>query len=62
MSYDAVRAQLVRSRQHAEGSSEEFHSLVDAIEHLTDAVETDLTQIKGALSHLARLIEHEGNA
>lgn len=59
MSYDAVRTHLARCREQAENGSEEFHSLVDAIEHLAEAVESDLFQIKGALSHIARLVEHE---
>lgn len=60
MSYDVVRAHLVRCRERAEGGGKEFHELADAIEHLASAVESDLTQIKGALSHIARLLETEG--
>lgn len=60
MSYDSVRSRLDRCRQAAESDSDEIHDLVEALEHLTDAVESDLTQIKGALSHLAALIEDRG--
>lgn len=61
MSYDSVRAHLDRCRQVAESDTHEIHNLVDALEHLTEAVESDLAQIKGALSHLAGLIEERGN-
>lgn len=50
---------MVRCRERTEGESNEFHDLADAIEQLAGAVESDLTQIKGALSHLARLLEPE---
>lgn len=56
MSYDVVRSHLVRCRERAE-SDKELHDLADAIEQLADAVESDLVQIKGALSHIARLLE-----
>ncbi len=59
MSYDAARSHLARCRRQAEEESVEFQGLIEAIESLTDAVESDLVQIKGALSHLARLIERE---
>ena len=61
MSYDVVRSHLVRCRERTEDGNNEFSDLADALEHLTDAVESDLTQIKGALSHLARLLETDDN-
>ncbi len=62
MSYEVVRSHLVRCRERTEGGDNEFHDLADALENLTDAVESDLTQIKGALSHIARLLEPDDNA
>lgn len=62
MSYDAVRTELARCREQTESGNEELHSLVDALEHLTEAVESDLFQIKGALSHIARLVEPDDTA
>lgn len=61
MSYDVVRSHLVRCRERAESGNKELHDLADAIEHLADAVESDLAQIKGALGHIARLLEPDDN-
>ena len=59
MSYDEVREILSRSRKALEeGESDlEIEPFLDALEQLTGAIESDLLQIKGALSHLARLLE-----
>lgn len=57
MSYETVRTHLVRCRRHAQESGEEITSLLEALEQLTNAVEADLTQIKVALGHVARLVE-----
>jgi len=59
MSYDRVRDILSRCRKALEkGEADvELEPLLDALEELTGAIESDLLQIKGALSHLARLLE-----
>lgn len=62
MSYEAVRAHLVRCKQDNENGSEQMDHLADAIDNLAEAVESDLAQIKGALSHIARLVEHDDNS
>lgn len=57
MSYDAVRSHLLRCRKAAEKRGSDAHDLLDAVHQLTVALESDLTQIKCALSHIARLLE-----
>lgn len=62
MPYRAIRAHLRRCREAFEQGDCSAGSLVDAMEQLTVALEADLTQIKGALSHIARLLELDGDA
>jgi hypothetical protein len=57
MSYQKLRDHLERCRDRASLTNESPDALVDALEALASAVETDLVQIKGALSHLALLLE-----
>ena len=57
MSYDAVRSHLLSCRKAAEKGGSDARALLDAVHQLTVALESDLTQIKGALSHIARLLE-----
>ena len=57
MSYEAVREHLARCRRAAERGVEDSEDLLQALEQLTSALEADLTQIKVALSHVARLLE-----
>ncbi|HEX7082050.1 MAG TPA: hypothetical protein VF329_13650 [Gammaproteobacteria bacterium] len=59
MSYDEVRDSLGRCRKALEKGDQELEleRLLDALEQLTGALESDLMQVKGALSHLARLLE-----
>lgn len=57
MSYDAIREQLARRREEDPDFTENEKLLVDAIQQLTIVLEADLTQIKVALAHIARLLE-----
>jgi hypothetical protein len=57
MSYDAIYASLERCKQAATEDSLDYQSLIEAIELLVAMLETDLTQIKMALSHNAMLLE-----
>ena len=57
MPYRAVRAHLRRCREAAEQGGSGVGGLADAVEQLATALEADLIQIKGALSHIARLLE-----
>lgn len=59
MSYEAIRERLIRHREEQpEGAvSESERILLDALQQLTDVLESDLTQIKVALGHVARLLE-----
>jgi hypothetical protein len=59
MSYEAIREQLNLHRERQEPSSftENEKLLLDAIQQLTNVLESDLTQIKVALGHVARLLE-----
>ena len=58
MSYEAIRDRLNRQREQNEnGFSDNEKLLIDAIQQLTVVLESDLTQIKVALAHVARLLE-----
>ena len=59
MSYEAIRERLNRHREEQEGNgfSENEKLLLDALQQLTLVLESDLTQIKVALGHVARLLE-----
>jgi hypothetical protein len=58
MSYEAIRAELNKLEAQATTPvSERERLLLDAIRQLTVVLESDLTQIKGALGHVARLLE-----
>jgi hypothetical protein len=59
MSYEAIRERLNRYREEqADGSfTENEKLLLDALQQLTEVLESDLTQIKVALGHVARLLE-----
>jgi hypothetical protein len=60
MSYDSVRDRLRRSRQLLDEDDENTRPLTDALEQLAFAIEADLAQIKGAISHVAYLLERRG--
>ena len=60
MSYEAARQHLNRCRDRAEVSGQE-PELLEAVEELAAAIETDMTQIKAALSHIAHLLERQLN-
>lgn len=60
MSYDSVRERLRRSRDLLKEGDEETRALIDAVDQLAHALESDLAQIKGALSHVAHLLESRG--
>lgn len=57
MSYDAVRDFLRRSRKQLGERDQETEMLIEALDQLTASLERDLAQIKGALSHVAHLLE-----
>lgn len=57
MSYDAVYACLERCKQATTHDEVDFRSLIEALEQLVVVLESDLTQIKVALGHNARLLE-----
>jgi hypothetical protein len=61
MSYDSVRDYLRRSREQLKERDKETQVLIDALDQLTAALESDLAQIKGALSHVAHLLEPRGD-
>jgi hypothetical protein len=58
MSYDAVRHHLSVCRDRAALAGEQ-PELLEAIEELATAIESDLVQIKTALSHVAYLLESQ---
>lgn len=57
MSYESVREHLARCRRAAQRGGADNEDLIQALEQLTTALESDLTQIKGALGHVAFLLE-----
>lgn len=57
MSYEAIRERLTQGKEEHAGLSESDLLLIEAIRQLTIVLESDLTQIKVALSHVARLLE-----
>jgi hypothetical protein len=58
MSYEAIRTELnKRETQATTPISEREKLLLEAFRQLTVVLESDLTQIKGALGHVARLLE-----
>lgn len=59
MSYELVREQLNRYKKSAGLEGEDQEALLEALNKLTVALETDLTQIKVAIAQLARLIERQ---
>lgn len=61
MSYEAARHYLSRCRDRAELSGQE-PEILGAVEELAAAVETDMVQIKVALSQMASLLERINSA
>jgi flagellar motor switch protein FliM len=61
MSYDAIRERLARQREQQKDFSDNEKVLLDALHQLTVVLESDLTQIKVALGHVARLLEARRN-
>lgn len=59
MSYEAIRERLnlCRDQQESTAFTENEKALLDALQQLTVVLESDLTQIKVALGHVARLLE-----
>lgn len=57
MDYSDVRERLAQSKQPGQSDAERLDALADALELLTSATECNLTQIKVALGHIARLVE-----
>jgi hypothetical protein len=57
MSYDAIRERLARCIEDQSVLSANDKLLIECLHQLTTALESDLTQIKVALGHVARLLE-----
>jgi len=57
MSYDVIRQRLARYIEEEQQVSKNEKMLIEALQQLTIVVESDLTQIKVALGHVARLLE-----
>ena len=57
MSYDAIRQRLARYMQDDSALSTNEKILIESLTQLTTLLESDLTQIKVALGHVARLLE-----
>jgi hypothetical protein len=57
MSYDAIRQRLARCMEEDSVFSANEKMLIETLHQLTLVLESDLTQIKVALGHVARLLE-----
>lgn len=57
MSYDAIRQRLARCIEDPSLLSANDKLLIESLHQLTTVLESDLTQIKVALGHVARLLE-----
>lgn len=57
MSYDAIRQRLGRCLEQDSVLSANEKILIESLRQLTSVLESDLTQIKVALGHVARLLE-----
>jgi hypothetical protein len=57
MSYDVIRQRLARYIEEDQQFSKNEKLLIEALHQLTIVLESDLTQIKVALGHVARLLE-----
>jgi hypothetical protein len=57
MSYDAIRERLARRKEDQSALSANDKILLECLDQLTRLLESDLTQIKVALGHVARLLE-----
>ena len=57
MSYDVIRQRLARYIEEDHEFSKNEKLLIEALHQLTIVLQSDLTQIKVALGHVARLLE-----
>jgi hypothetical protein len=57
MSYEAARERIQRCATPVNDEASQYAELLQALEELTVALETDLVQIKKALSHIALPLE-----
>ena len=57
MSYEAIRQRLARCIEDDRVMSANEKILLESLRQLTTVLESDLTQIKVALGHVARLLE-----
>jgi hypothetical protein len=57
MSYEAIRQRLARCIDKDSVLSANDKILIESLHQLTSLLESDLTQIKVALGHVARLLE-----
>jgi hypothetical protein len=60
MSYEAARERIQKCTSPAGDGASQNAELLLALDELTLALETDLVQIKKALSHVALLLESRG--
>jgi hypothetical protein len=61
MSYDVIRQRLAQCMEEENQFSKNEKLLIEALHQLTVVLESDLTQIKVALSHVARLLEAQND-
>jgi hypothetical protein len=61
MSYDVIRQRLARYMEEDPQFSKNEKLLIEALHQLTIVLESDLTQIKVALGHVARLLEAQND-
>lgn len=57
MSYEVIRQRLARCLEDDRVMSADEKILLESLRQLTSVLESDLTQIKVALRHVARLLE-----
>jgi len=57
MSYEAIRQRLARCMEDDRAMSANEKILLESLRQLTTVLESDLTPIKVALGHVARLLE-----
>jgi flagellar motor switch protein FliM len=61
MSYEVIRQRLARCLEEDNQFSKNEKMLIEALHQLTIVLESDLTQIKVALGHIARLLEAQAD-
>lgn len=59
MSYEAIRERLAQAEEQHRDLSAHDRLLIETLRQLTILLESDLTQIKVALGHVASLLESQ---